>query len=87
MVSELEINMYNAKPFWQNIKKLASEARLASNISKEVYLITIIMYLISHFNVITEIDGLYYIFQQYPLIHVDINMLNGVFTEEEICTV
>ena len=39
----------------------------------------------THFNVLTEIVGLYNIFQQYPLIHDDINMLSGVFTEEIGC--
>ena len=85
MVSELEINMCNAKLFWQNIKKLGSEAGLTSNISEEVWHDHFYNVFNTHFNVLTEIDGLYIIFQQYPLIHDDINMLNGVFTEETGC--
>ena len=37
IVSELEINMCNAKLFWQNIKKLGSKAGLTSKIPKEVW--------------------------------------------------
>ena len=37
MVSELEINMCNAKLFWQNIKKLGSMAGHTSKISKDVW--------------------------------------------------
>ena len=37
MVSESEINMCNAKLFWQNIKKLGSMAGHTSNIFKEVW--------------------------------------------------
>ena len=86
MVSELEINMRNVKLFWQNIKKLGSKAGLTSNISKGVWHDHFYDVFNTHFNVLTEIDGLYNIFQQHPLIHDDINTLNGVITEEEICT-
>ena len=79
MVSELEINMCNAKLFWQNIKNLGTKARLTSNISKEVWHDHFYNVFNTHFNVLTEIDGLYNIIQRYPLIHDDKNMPNGVF--------
>ena len=69
MVSELEINMCNAKLFWQNIKKLESEAGLTSNISKVIWHDHFSNVFNTHFNVLTEIDGLYNIFQQYPLMY------------------
>ena len=80
MVSAFEINMCNAKLFWQNMKKIGSKARLTSNIYKEIWHDHFYNAFNTHFNVLTEI------FQQYPLIHDDINMLNGIFKEEEICT-
>ena len=76
MVSELEINICNAKLFWQNIIKLESKAGLTSNISKEVWHDHLYNVFNTHFNILTEIDGPNYnIFQQYPLIHDVINML------------
>ena len=60
MVSELEMNMCNAKLFGKIFKNLEVRPDL-------------------------QIDDIYNIFQHYPLIHDDINMLNSVLTEEEIC--
>ena len=85
MVFESVLNICNAKFFWQNIKKLGIMAGLTSNITKEVWHDYFYNVFITHFNVLTEIDGLYNIFKQYPLIHYDNKMLNGVSTEGGIC--
>ena len=60
MISAFEINMCNAKLFWQNIKKIGSKARLTYNIYKEIWHDHFYNAFNTHFNVLTEIDGIIY---------------------------